>query len=180
MINLNKLMAHNRELSIRLLRASPVGGSKGLVRLSLLAEDDVPLITVKDGGTHANRLVDAALLQLDAYFSKKLKAFSLQLDLRDISDFQQKVLQETVRIPFGEVITYGEIALCIGKPDAARAVGGALARNPIAIVIPCHRVVGFNGYLRGFSSPHGLATKEKLLSHEGIRVENGRVKNSFL
>ena len=71
--------------------------------------------------------------------------------------------------------TYGQVAIGIGRPQAARAVGGALAHNPIGIIIPCHRVIAHDGRLRGFSSPHGIRTKAVLLEHEGILIEGERV-----
>ena len=81
-----------------------------------------------------------------------------------LSDFALSVLEETRRIPFGETITYGELAKRIGRPRAARAVGGALGRNPLPLLIPCHRVVGLGGALTGYSE--GVGIKEALLAWE--------------
>jgi methylated-DNA-[protein]-cysteine S-methyltransferase len=89
------------------------------------------------------------------------------LDERGIDDFRRAVYAATRAIPAGSTVTYGEIARSIGRPDAARDVGAALARNPFPIVVPCHRVVGANGKLTGFSAPGGLATKRRMLELEG-------------
>jgi len=89
------------------------------------------------------------------------------LDDRRIDDFRQAVYAATREIDPGTTRTYGEIARAIGRPDAARDVGVALSRNPFSIVVPCHRVVGANGALTGFSGPGGLATKRRLLELEG-------------
>jgi methylated-DNA-[protein]-cysteine S-methyltransferase len=89
------------------------------------------------------------------------------LDERGIDPFRRGVYAATRAVPPGSVATYGEIARAIGRPDAARDVGAALAGNPFPIVVPCHRVVGANGKLTGFSAPGGLATKRRILELEG-------------
>ncbi|MDH4204435.1 MAG: methylated-DNA--[protein]-cysteine S-methyltransferase [Desulfobacteraceae bacterium] len=104
-----------------------------------------------------------ALRQLEAYFAGKLKTFSLSLCL-NVSPFQKKVLTALRRVPYGETVSYGELAKNIGNPKASRAVGQANARNPIPIVIPCHRVIGSSGKLTGFGG--GIAVKQSLLDLE--------------
>jgi methylated-DNA-[protein]-cysteine S-methyltransferase len=89
------------------------------------------------------------------------------VDLASLSRFQRRVLEATAAIPRGEVRTYGEIALAIGSPGAARAVGTALAKNPLPVVIPCHRVVRANGDLGNYNGPGGPGSKERLLRLEG-------------
>ena len=101
--------------------------------------------------------------QLDAYFAGTLREFALELAPAG-TPFQLRVLDELRRIPYGETVSYSDIARRIGKPKAVRAVGAANARNPIPIVIPCHRVIGARGDLTGFGG--GLATKEALLRLE--------------
>jgi len=103
------------------------------------------------------------LLQIEEYFKGDRKAFCLPLTPRG-TEFQQRVWQALEQIPYGEVVSYGDIARAIGKPGAARAVGGANNKNPIAIIIPCHRVIGQDGSLTGYGS--GVWRKEWLLSHE--------------
>ena len=121
------------------------------------------------------RIADQALDQISAYVFGRLRAFTIPLDLRLATKFQKKVLDVTAHIPFGRVLTYGGVAERIGKPKAARAVGGALGRNPIGIVVPCHRVVAHNGHLHGFSSHDGIGMKAKLLRHEGVQVSMDKV-----
>jgi methylated-DNA-[protein]-cysteine S-methyltransferase len=89
------------------------------------------------------------------------------LDERGIDDFRQAVYSATRDIPPGATRSYGEVARAIGRPDGARDVGTALARNPFPIIVPCHRVVAANGALTGFSAPGGLATKRRMLELEG-------------
>ncbi len=109
-----------------------------------------------------NRQAEA---QITAYSEGRLTSFDLQLDLR-VTPFQQRALAEVVRIPYGRVATYGEIATALGQPTAARAVGNANANNPLPLVIPCHRVVAQNG-LGGYAG--GLELKQRLLDLEGAQ-----------
>src|SRR6202012_4223194 len=105
--------------------------------------------------------------QLKDYFSGRLKKFSLKLDFAG-TDFQKKVWEALLTIPFGETRSYGQIADQIGNPKAVRAVGAANGRNPISIIAPCHRVIGSSGKLTGFAG--GLETKAHLLDHESHGV----------
>lgn len=104
-----------------------------------------------------------ALAELTAYFDGRLRRFTIALDLRATS-FQEAVLRELTRVPYGQTVSYGELAARIGRPQAARAVGMANARNPIPIVIPCHRVIGKRGDLVGFGG--GIEAKRRLLDLE--------------
>ncbi len=101
--------------------------------------------------------------QLDEYFAGKRKNFELDLDFHG-TEFQKKVWQALLTIPFGETRSYGEIARQIGNSKASRPVGGANSKNPIAIIAPCHRVIGASGKLTGFAG--GLKIKEFLLKLE--------------
>jgi len=105
--------------------------------------------------------------QLQAYFAGARLSFQVPLDLERLTPFQLGVLQAARRIPPGRVWTYGEIAQAIGKPKASRAVGQALGRNPVPIVIPCHRVIASDGGLGGYSGGGGLQSKKFLLNLEG-------------
>jgi methylated-DNA-[protein]-cysteine S-methyltransferase len=109
----------------------------------------------------------AAVDQLEAYFAGELMDFDVELDLRG-TEFQRRVWKALLTIPFGETRSYGEIAEQIGAPGAARAVGLANGHNPIAIVVPCHRVIGANGSLTGFGG--GLDRKRTLLELENQRA----------
>lgn len=106
---------------------------------------------------------DAAISQLTEYFAGERHSFDLPLQLNG-TEFQMDVLQELQKIPYGETTSYGDIAQRIGRPKAVRAVGAANGRNPIPIVVPCHRVIGSGGALTGFGG--GLDTKEALLRLE--------------
>ena len=101
--------------------------------------------------------------QLDEYFQKKRKTFTLPL-LPKGTPYQKQVWQELLKIPYGKVATYGEIAERVGNPRGARSVGGACNKNPIMIVIPCHRVIGKSGNLTGYAE--GIETKKLLLKLE--------------
>ncbi len=107
----------------------------------------------------------SAKQQMLAYLETKT-AFDLPLNPKG-TPFQQKVYEALLKIPYGKTASYGEIAAMIGKPKAARAVGQAVNKNPLMIIVPCHRIIGKDGSLTGFYG--GLALKEKLLKIEGIR-----------
>ncbi|OIN82304.1 methylated-DNA--[protein]-cysteine S-methyltransferase [Mycobacterium malmoense] len=108
-----------------------------------------------------------AVEQLGAYFAGELSDFDIDLDLRG-TEFQRRVWQALLTIPYGETRSYGEIAEQIGAPGSARAVGWANGHNPIAIVVPCHRVIGTNGSLTGYGG--GLDRKRTLLELEKQRA----------
>ncbi len=127
-----------------------------VVRVSF-AEDDAAAADTTD------EVCAAALSQLDEYFSLERRCFDLELDPEG-SDFEKQVWTELQQIPFGTTTTYGEIARKLGDPGASRAVGLANASNPVAIIIPCHRVIGADGNLTGYAG--GLWRKRWLLTHE--------------
>jgi methylated-DNA-[protein]-cysteine S-methyltransferase len=107
----------------------------------------------------------AATLQLTEYFAGSRREFDLPLRLQG-TGFQTRVWQELTEIPYGQTWSYGELAKRIDKPSASRAVGLANGRNPISIVVPCHRVIGADGSLTGYGG--GLPRKQWLLAHEGL------------
>jgi methylated-DNA-[protein]-cysteine S-methyltransferase len=111
------------------------------------------------------RPVDEVRRELDEYFAGRRREFDLPVDLTPVPTFQREVLAELARVPYGSLETYGGLAARVGRPRAARAVGGALNRNPVPIVVPCHRVVGASGSLTGYGG--GLERKEWLLAAEG-------------
>ncbi len=108
-----------------------------------------------------------AARQLKEYFAGKRREFELPLRMQG-TDFQQRVWRELTEIPIGETWSYGQLAKRIGNPNASRAVGLANGRNPIAIIVPCHRVIGADGSLTGFGG--GIERKQWLLTHEGLPV----------
>ena len=109
-------------------------------------------------------VIDLCISELEEYFSGRRKFFSFEMDLRG-TDFQVKVWNELLNIPFGKTISYEELAIRIGNIKSIRAVGLANGQNPIAIVVPCHRVIGKSGDLVGYGG--GLDKKIWLLQHEG-------------
>ena len=111
------------------------------------------------------RPTDEARRQLDEYFAGTRRDFELDVDLRPAREFGREVLDQLARVPYGEVTTYGALAAKAGRPRAARAVGTVMNRNPVPIVLPCHRVVGSTGSLVGYAG--GLDRKRLLLELEG-------------
>jgi len=117
------------------------------------------------GALKETPLIRAAARQLSEFFNGRRHKFDLPL-LPDGTEFQQRVWRALQRIPFGTTKSYGDIAAAIGQPNAPHAVGQAVGKNPIAIIIPCHRVIAADGGIGGFSS--GLPMKRKLMKVEGI------------
>ena len=161
-----------KEIAARCIIQTPIGkisvaaSEKGITNLDFLSSRSC----LQDFSTSsvAQSLVDAAADQLMEYFEGKRVKFEVKVDLEG-TNFQQLVWQQIQKIPFGKTNSYGEIARSIKKPQAARAVGGAVGANPVAILIACHRVMGSSGKLTGYSGGSGLPTKRKLLDLEGIK-----------
>jgi methylated-DNA-[protein]-cysteine S-methyltransferase len=116
---------------------------------------------------HNPAAVGQAVAQLDEYFSGARSRFDLPFDLSALTSFQQSVLRTARRIPPGKVWTYHQVASAMGRSKSSRPVGQALARNPVPIVIPCHRVIASDGTLGGYSGGSGLEAKRWLLRLEG-------------
>lgn len=115
-----------------------------------------------------SKVLNLAKSELEQYFTGKLTKFSFPMDLRKGTEFQRSVWKEIQKIKFGQVKTYKDIAVAIGKPLASRAVGGAVGTNPIPLAVGCHRVLGARGKITGYSGGKGLPTKRILLKLEGI------------
>lgn len=113
----------------------------------------------------SNDVIEQTRCQLEEYFQAKRQVFDLPLKA-DGTDFQKTVWETLREIPYSETWNYGQIAQAIGNKNASRAVGAANGKNPISIIVPCHRVIGANGTLTGYAG--GLAIKEWLLRHEGV------------
>ena len=118
----------------------------------------------------SSKVLEDAAKQLDSYLKGTLPKFSLPLKVSG-TPFQLAVWKAIANVPFGKTISYGEIAKAIGKPQAARAVGAAVGANPTPLLVGCHRVLGSNGSLTGYSGGQGIKTKKLLLDHEGIDYE---------
>jgi len=130
---------------------------------SIIAIDHTPDKLKKDAVIKETRLIREASRQIFEYFDQNRVKFDLPIDFCG-TEFQEKVWRELMNIPYGQTRSYGDIAKNIGSPKAARAVGMANNKNPLPIIIPCHRVIGANGKLVGYAP--GLDIKEKLLNIE--------------
>lgn len=143
--------------------SSPVGVirlkavEKGLTEIHILRPGESP------GGESPSPLLERAREQMAGYFAGNLRVFDVPFALEG-TDFQRLVWAALCEIPYGTTASYGEIARRIGRPRAVRAVGGANHNNPLAIVVPCHRVIGSDGSLVGYGG--GLSVKQWLLDHE--------------
>jgi methylated-DNA-[protein]-cysteine S-methyltransferase len=113
-------------------------------------------------------LLHEAVRQLGEYFRRERRTFDLPLDM-EATDFQRSVYAELVKIPYGHVMSYGDVATAVSRVELARAVGQAVGANPVPIVVPCHRVVASEGKLGGFGG--GLPAKVALLRIEGVEVD---------
>jgi methylated-DNA-[protein]-cysteine S-methyltransferase len=157
------------------LADTPVGhvllatSARGLCRISYDPEPERELEQLARGfGARVLRspsTLDSVRRQLDEYFDGSRHSFDLDVDIEELSPFNRRVLTALARVPYGQVTTYGKLAAETGRPRAARAVGSYMRRNPIPIVLPCHRVIGSTGSLVGYAG--GLDRKEKLLRLEG-------------
>jgi methylated-DNA-[protein]-cysteine S-methyltransferase len=140
---------------------------RGLTRLTLRRRCAASSVSGKDAKFKASRVRTET--ELRAYFNGRLKSFSVPYDIAGLSAFTKAVLRETANIPYGQVRTYQWLAARLGNPKAARAVGSALARNPLPIIIPCHRVVRGDGRIGRFAL--GSEWKKRLLRLEKTFVK---------
>jgi methylated-DNA-[protein]-cysteine S-methyltransferase len=134
-----------------------VSDEDSILELSFVEEAD------KDDLEKAPQVLESALQQIDEYFQGKRNVFEVKLNAKG-TEFQQKVWQRLIEVPYGKTACYGDIAAAVGNSKASRAVGGANNKNKIAIIIPCHRIVGADGSMTGYAG--GLWRKEWLLQHE--------------
>ncbi len=156
---------------------SPVGdillgvSEEGVAEISYLAENDL-YDTLRELETRGflvyerQDAVNPVADQIQAYFEHQRQDFAIPVDLTGVTDFTKRVLHSAERIPYGKVWTYGDVARAIGQPKASRAVGNALGRNPIPVVIPCHRVILSSGAMGWYTG--GPEIKRKLLGIEGV------------
>lgn len=146
-----------------------VAGDAGLRSVSFTGEPRASMSNLVEDDSHP--VVACALAQLREYLAGTRREFDLPLVL-DGTEFQVAAWRALARVPYGTTASYGTQAASIGKPTATRAVGAANSRNPVAIVLPCHRIVGADGSLTGFAG--GLEAKKWLLAHERSVVQAGR------
>ena len=140
-------------------------GSNFGIRFVMFSNDahPKPLEKLHISDTDIHDSVNDAVIQLDEYFAGSRRDFELPLDLQG-TEFQVAAWNALADIPYGHTASYGQQAASIGRPKAVRAIGGANGRNPVGIVLPCHRIVGADGSLTGFGG--GIAVKKWLLDHE--------------
>ena len=165
-------------LRYAMMTDTPVGvlglaiGAQGLCRLSFVKDEEHFLRRLldefADRPVFPSNKLDQVRRELDRYFAGKKLTFDVPVDLSLMHGFSLKVLEQTARIPVGQVRTYTEVAGKAGNKRASRAAGNALHNNPIAIVVPCHRVLRSDGSLGGYGG--GLPVKEWLLQHEGATL----------
>ena len=158
------------------LSDSPVGEllvavtERGLCRIAYRPDEALDELAGDFGARvlRVPRRIEPIRRELHEYFEGNRHTFDLELDLTPVAEFNRLALDELALVPYGQVTTYGALAAKIGRPKAARAVGGAMNRNPIPIVLPCHRVVGSTGSLVGYAG--GLHVKRALLTLEGATL----------
>jgi methylated-DNA-[protein]-cysteine S-methyltransferase len=155
---------HLRRLESPLGRIEVIGNGKAIVSLSIEKDGMLPGDALPE---QSDAVLDRAAEQLAEYFAGHRQDFDLPLSLAGTA-FQLAVWEQLVALDFGEVISYGELGMATGRATAGRAVGGAVGANPIPIIVPCHRVLGSDGRITGYSGGAGIPTKSWLLEHEGI------------
>ena len=158
----NGIVAFPTALGTCAVRWTP--GGIASVRLPSARTDSLPRVGAVPVPDPALLAIDGIVAVLDG---SPVDLGFVRLDDEGIDEFRRSVYAATRTIRPGAIATYGEVALMVGAPGAARDVGAALARNPFPIIVPCHRVIGANGRLTGFSAPGGLATKRRMLEIEG-------------
>lgn len=137
------------------------GPSAESTRCQVLAR--FPQATEKRDG-----ILDAVLAQLREYFAGTRQVFDIRCNLGGLTAFSRQVLLALARVPYGETVTYGDLARQLGRPGAARAIGAVMAHNPLPLVFPCHRVIGASGALVGYSGGNGVKSKRWLLDFERL------------
>ncbi len=150
---------------------TPVGVVRVYAENEKVTFIDIAATGAKVGSSGKSQVLAIAEKELTQYFSGKLNKFSFPVDLSNGTEFQRNVWKQIAKIPFGKLKTYKDIADAIGKPKAARAVGGAVGANPVPLVVGCHRVLGASGKITGYSGGDGLPTKRWLLAHEGLTAK---------
>ncbi len=157
------------------LRDAPVGPIAVWVTRNGVRRVGDPTPDMLDAGqsdVSGSATLASALLQLREYFTRDRTEFDLPLDFSGATSFQRRIFARLMKIPYGRIVSYGDIADELGEPGAARAVGQAVGANPLPIVVPCHRVVRSDGKLGGYSG--GLRRKVMLLGIEGVTVDGNR------
>jgi methylated-DNA-[protein]-cysteine S-methyltransferase len=160
-----------RRLETPIGRIEIVGDGAAVVALSIERDGSLPHDDLPEAG---DAVLDRAVAQLTEYFAGHRRDFDVPVNLAGTA-FQLSVWEQLVDLEWGEVVSYGDLGRGTGRPTAGRAVGGAVGANPVPIIVPCHRVLGSDGTITGYSGGEGIPTKSWLLAHEGIahRVPKG-------
>jgi methylated-DNA-[protein]-cysteine S-methyltransferase len=150
-------------------RLEVVSNGEALIRLDIEGSPDAPHGHLQHNGRPGSpdKVIEQATRELNEYFAGQRTEFEVPIALVG-TEFQQSIWLALLSVPFGETSTYGDLAARAGNPKAARAVGGAVGHNPVAIIVPCHRILAGNGKLTGYSNGNGVETKKQLLDLEGI------------
>ncbi|MDQ1528614.1 MAG: methylated-DNA-[protein]-cysteine S-methyltransferase [Actinomycetota bacterium] len=156
--------AHLKRVDSPLGRIEIASDGAAITSLSIERAGTLPFDELPE---NSSRLLDLAAKQLGEYFAGKRQNFELPVAFHGTT-FQESIWSQLVDIPFGEVMSYGELGLASGRASAGRAVGGAVGANPVPIIVPCHRVLAGNRRITGYSGGNGIPTKVWLLEHEGI------------
>ena len=164
-------LALHRELERRNIKATfRATGQTGI----MIAGEGIPIDAVVarrwPDATPTRRTAAGLGRAIAAYFSGRSVTFDVTLDLTGVTEFGQSILEACRRIPYGQTASYSDLARQVGQPLASRAVGSAMANNPLPLIVPCHRVVRRDGSLGGFSSSDGVSMKLRLLRLEGASI----------
>lgn len=150
-----------------------LAGDNGLVRTCLPLENKDQVSRYLLAGIEGAVEDESAFISIenaimDYYDGKKADFTAVEVDLRAFTPFQRSVLSALQSVTYGNQVTYGQLAGAVGSPKAARAIGGCMAKNPLPLIVPCHRVTGASGQMTGFSGPGGIETKRRMLQLEGL------------
>lgn len=163
-VHMTNEILHLRRLESPIGRIEVVSDGSAVVSLAIERDGALP----RDGEPETgDDVLDRAAAQLGEYFAGERRGFDLPVDLRGTA-FQRAVWERLMQLRWGEVVSYGELGQATGRATAGRAVGGAVGANPVPIIVPCHRVLGSDGRITGYSGGEGVRTKSWLLEHEGI------------
>ena len=154
-----------RRLSSPIGRIEVVGDGTAIVSLAIEHDGALPHDEIEE---RPDAVTELAVAQLEEYFAGSRHDFQVPVALDHGTPFQRAIWEQLVELQWGEVVSYGELGMAMGRATAGRAVGGAVGANPVPIIVPCHRVLGASGVITGYSAGDGIPTKSWLLEHEGI------------